>query len=265
MKGAKILLMLSAFVNCTTKSEKEISKEIIHQEQKDNYVFVAHGAGGINHITYSNSNDAFNLSLHNGFQLIELDFVWTLDNKLVVLHDWFHNFNKFYGSKGIRSYKDFMSEKMNYGLTRLALDHLLELFKRNKNFSIITDIKSKNIKGLKFLNDFFSDYKNRIIPQIYNFSEFKSVKELGFEKVILTLYKMRVNRIKLVNFLKGKSLFGVTVPKNLASNKQLIESILKTGHRVFTHTVNTKKEVKHLIKNKIHGVYTDFLVPSDFE
>ena len=58
---------------------------------------VAHAGGGINGKTYTNSYEALNLNIKNGFTYFEIDFSFTRDNRLVCLHDWKGSFKRSFG------------------------------------------------------------------------------------------------------------------------------------------------------------------------
>jgi hypothetical protein len=49
---------------------------------------IRHAGGSIKDLTYSNSMEAIELSYKSGLHYIELDFNWTIDRRLVVIHDW---------------------------------------------------------------------------------------------------------------------------------------------------------------------------------
>src|SRR5690606_19320291 len=49
---------------------------------------VAHAGGAIYGFKLTNSLEALEESYENGFKLIEMDFEWTSDGKVVAIHDW---------------------------------------------------------------------------------------------------------------------------------------------------------------------------------
>jgi glycerophosphoryl diester phosphodiesterase len=58
------------------------SSELPHQP------LIAHAGGHIYGYKYTNSLEALENSYNNGFRFIELDFDWTQDNQIVLIHDW---------------------------------------------------------------------------------------------------------------------------------------------------------------------------------
>ena len=49
---------------------------------------IAHAAGEIRGLAYSNSLEALDSSYGRGYRHMEMDFSWTTDGNLVLLHDW---------------------------------------------------------------------------------------------------------------------------------------------------------------------------------
>ncbi|MCK4824891.1 sulfatase-like hydrolase/transferase, partial [bacterium] len=58
---------------------------------------VAHAGGGIRGKTYTNSLDALDQNIENGFLYFELDFSFTKDGRLVCIHDWKKSFRRSFG------------------------------------------------------------------------------------------------------------------------------------------------------------------------
>ncbi|PSW15857.1 hypothetical protein C9J01_02260 [Photobacterium rosenbergii] len=89
----------------------------------------------------------------------------------------------------------------------------------NPSAILITDVKGSNLDALKKIHSIIPDSNKRVIPQIYNPNEFSEVKEIGFESIILTLYKFNGSNRNVLYWLSrfdGK--VGVTMPKHRAIN-----------------------------------------------
>ena len=57
---------------------------------------VAHAGGGVDGDRYWNSVEALERNYAAGFRVFEVDFHWTRDRKLVLLHDWKQNFERLF-------------------------------------------------------------------------------------------------------------------------------------------------------------------------
>ncbi len=155
---------------------------------------IAHAGGGVNDETYTNSLEALNLNIKQGFLFFELDFSFTSDNHLVCLHDWKHDFLRSFGFETknkltLAEFEKLVRDKCQF--QKLTLKTLVEWMKNNPSATIITDVKEDNVKALSILMQKIPDAQNRIIPQIYFPENFEKVKSMGFKKIIWTLYRYK--------------------------------------------------------------------------
>lgn len=136
---------------------------------------VAHAAGWFPENTkgYSNSIKAL---LYNQSKVLffEIDLQISKDGRLICLHD------------PIINHLSFIEIEKEIGKKIDCFDDSLLLFmKSNKHINIITDFKTDNVQGLKYLKNFGFDI-NRIYPQIY------SLKNLGYKNIIYTLSELQL-------------------------------------------------------------------------
>jgi len=225
---------------------------------------IAHSGGIGNHRTYTNSLEALDNSVARGHTAIEIDLSWTSDQHLVLLHDWSHEFGKLFDRPpGQLSLADFRSLPSVYGLSHLDLEGLAEWMLDNPGVLIVTDIKERNIEGLRLIAEEYPEHRHRIVPQIYHPESYLEVKELGYVHVIFTLYKTNLTDQQVVVFATEHPLFGVTMPARRAMEGTLPAELAANGVRVFAHTVNDYLTLKMLQSKGVYGVYTDWLTPSD--
>lgn len=125
---------------------------------------VAHAGGAACGLTYANSREALDTAYARGFRHIELDFSWTSDGDLVLLHDW--EFAKaFLGTDGKPlAAAAFRSLRMPCGMTPMALDGLADWSEAHPDAFIITDIKEDNLAGLALLARRHPSMVARVIP-----------------------------------------------------------------------------------------------------
>ena len=243
--------------------ENNLLKDLVEKSPaltEKNMYLVAHAGGGINGMTYTNSKAALDNSYKNGIRLMELDFEWTNDGQLVVLHSWDGFVNKFFNVDVKRYYYDeFEKFTMVNGYTHLTPDRMAKWMEDHPDAYIVTDIKRDNIKGLGYLRFTYPHLVDRIIPQIYRQDEYETVKELGYENIILTLYMMG-NKNQVLDFMYLDELLAVTMPQVTAST-DLPLRLSERGVYVYTHTINDLNELLNLKNNGVKGFYTDYLVP----
>lgn len=210
---------------------------------------VAHAGGGYNNQTYTNSIEALNFN-KNKFNLFEIDFYLNKNDQLICTHnaeDQFIDLNKF-----IKKYK----------YTPCTLETLNKWLINNPNKKIVTDVKTNNLKALKKIKKEIADFDEKFIPQIYYPKEYEDVKNLGYKKIIWTLYRLDGNQ-KDLNYiltnLKKMDIFSVTMPERFVLQGYANE-ISEININTYVHTINTKKRYflyKYFLG--VDNIYTDWL------
>ena len=223
--------------------------------------FVAHAGGGINGLTYTNSREALDSNYDKGFRYFEIDFNWTADHQLVLLHDWGKVLKRPNNSK-IRKYTlgQFMTMTNGDNLHQMSLEDIMEWLDKHEDAYIITDVKENNVGALKKIRKEFPDLIHRTIPQIYRFREYDKTLGLGYKKIILTLYRNTYSDEILIDFLNRFKIFAITMPKSRASTG-FPKKLSQMGIFSYVHTINTMEEREYFRKKGINGFYTDFLIP----
>ena len=222
---------------------------------------VAHAGGGIENLNNLNSLEALNLSYEKGFRFIELDFEWTSNACLVLIHDWERSVSRLFNAPQRRySLQEYKNLRMINKMTNLSLDDLARWIKQHPDVFIITDIKHDNIHALTKIKKRFPELVGNFIPQIYHFYEYFSVQNLGYKHIILTLYMSEYSDGAILKFAKRYPLAAVTMPVNRALS-DLPRKLKKLDVPTYAHTVNRISLQRKLYTNNVFGVYTDFLTP----
>ncbi len=184
---------------------------------------VAHAGGGTPDAVYRNDRVALDLADRHGFKVIELDFM-EKGGRLALGHG-------------------------NAQASPLTLEELLDWLDRHPGISIITDIKTDNLNGLKLLKAAAGRRIDRFIPQIYSTVEFAPVVALGYPAPILTIYRLQPGKDEWIPAANALPLRAVTMPVKRRALAGRIE------HPVYLHTVNQPMPG--------YGLYTDCLIPAD--
>lgn len=219
---------------------------------------VAHAGGAIYGFRYTNSLEALEKSYENGFQLIEIDFEWTTDGNVVAIHDWGPMVERLFMTEGrVFTLEEFKNSKTFQSLTLMELDDLAQWLQNHPDTYIITDAKRRNIEFLKLISENHPDIQNQIIPQIYYFSEYQPVKKMGYENIILTLYRLNNSDEEIVSFVKMNPVFAVTMPIEHGFS-QLPSMLRDVNIPTYVHTVNDLSTYEKLRENGVFGIYTDY-------
>lgn len=215
--------------------------------------------GGINNSTYTNSLEALNQNVTH-YELFELDFNFTSDEKLVCIHDWKENAAQIFQARlnqplTLYEFRKLTNEKSQFH--NCDFETLSEWLRKNPSKRIVTDVKKDNIKALSFIAQNFPDAKRRFIPQIYHPKEYLAVRGLGYEKIILTLYKCKCNDLTVMASAIAFDYYAVTMTLKTAAN--LAKPLRKIGVPTYVHTINTDEGLKFSKDFGAEEIYTDWL------
>ena len=221
---------------------------------------IAHGGGQYKDMRVSNSMDALENNYIKGYRCFELDVNLTSNDSIAFIHDWETTLQKYFVMKNQLSFREYESAKMINGLHQITLHSLSEWLYNKDDVFIITDVKDNNIKVLQYIKEKYPAIQRHIIPQIYYFREYAKVRKMGYQNIILTLYRSNYDDELVVEFAKNFPLFGITMWYSRALT-DLPLKLSQNNVRVFAHTVNDTSLRSKLLVNGVYGVYTDFLNP----
>ena len=224
---------------------------------------VVHGGGTIDGYAGSNSLEAINAAYEAGHRTLELDFLLSSDGVPVCLHDW----SMFYSNDitdGVPlSLAAFRNVRIYERYTPLDLETLAAWLTAHPDVQIVTDVKDNNLGVLRTIAKSHPELQARFIPQIYAYDEYAPVRAMGYENIILTLYRLgeysdKVNTKKIVPFAAARGLVAVTADVTIASEK-FIAAFNEAGVPLAVHTVNGEAEQAALFSAGVSTIYTDIV------
>ena len=212
-----------------------------------------HACGRYNGESYTNSLEALESTLKHKVKAVEVDLNFTSDGYLIGAHY----------SSGSYAYVQSLSK-----YTILTAEVLLEKLAAKEDIYLIGDTKTANARKVyKKLVDIciengYDSMLDRIVPQIYSEEDYEAISKVyDFKEYIFTLYRIAGKNTakykKVALFCKKNHIKTVTIPKAYVK-KSVCKIFKKQGIKVFTHTVNSKKQVKKYKKMGVYGVYTDY-------
>ena len=209
----------------------------------------------------SNSLEGLEQCAAAGASVIELDFNFTADGQLACIHDWYTEYADEIENGVPLTLEEFLGVKIYGNFTPLWIGSLADWLREHENVWIVTDIKDDNPAGCRAIAEFCPDLKNRFLVQIYGKEEYEAVRELGFEYVIFTLYRLDWNAKTdwraLGKYAEEHPLLGFTFSYELCDVSGYVKGMLKSGVPLYLHTVNEGEEA--YFAEGISGVYTDLL------
>ena len=226
---------------------------------------IAHAGGGLGRTTYTNSYQALTANMEKGFRYFEIDFTFTSDDRLVCLHDWGDNFKRTFDFETDQrlSLEDFERlSKENKKFTNCTLHGLAEWMRQNPTAYIVTDVKDDNLKALKRIHEVLPDADSRVIPQIYEPSNFNTARSMGFHQLIWTLYRYWGSGYHVLQWTdQWQVAVAITMPREWAETP-LPKALGERGIPTYVHTINKSEEMDmFLTQFGVTEIYTDFLAP----
>jgi len=227
---------------------------------------IAHAGGGVVNLTYTNSLEAMNKSYFRGVRMFEIDFSVTADNEIICVHDfsgWV--LTKYFGVSEnetgyIPTFHQWHALSMLNGMTQMDIYTVTDWLRSHSDAVIVTDVKAEgqNIEYLKLIAERFPDMVSAFIPQIYSFEEYEQARELGYENIILTLYRAPYKADEVLEFAEEHKLFCITAFNDRFTDNEIVK--IAGEQRLFLHTINDPEEARRFIELGVSGIYSDFLV-----
>lgn len=222
---------------------------------------IAHAGGQIEGATYTNSLEALDANYAEGFRAFEIDFSWTSDQQLVCLHDWEESFERSFGLPATvpvtrQVFEQLVNEHSPF--TKCTLASFMDWFSDHPDAVLITDVKERNVGALTHISTNYPQHLARIIPQIYQPDEYQPVTELGYEKLIWTLYIYPGGTLAVLENLPDMELWAVTMNTDRAQ-QNLPRELANFGIPTYAHTINNYADFLYLKSLGIDEIYTDGL------
>lgn len=269
-----LIFCIVSFVSCENESvDIPVDTTASDLEEQDDYIrhpspvndgehpsLIAHAGGAVYGYRLTNSLEALDASYENGFRVFELDFEVTSDGEYILLHDWESMAGRMLFGKGKITLDEFKNAEKFASLTLLSLDDLLSWLSVHDGCFVVTDGKCGNEPFLSELYKRADALSGRFIPQAYSYDEYKMAKDIGFERVILTLYGMNDTEEGLVAFAKSEKPWAITIPKDVMT-KTLVSRMAELGIFTYAHTVNDLSFFEEWRECGLYGIYTDYFSP----
>lgn len=277
MKRLKLIFMLVIcmviLVSCenesvdtpvdTTASNSEEQEDVRYPSpvnDGEHPSLIAHAGGAVYGYRLTNSLEALDASYENGFRVFELDFEVTGDGEYVLLHDWESMAERMLFGEGKMTLDEFKNAEKFASLTLLSLDELLSWLSVHEDCYVVTDGKCGNDPFLSELYEISGALSERFIPQAYTYDEYRMAKDIGFERVILTLYGMNDTEDGLVAFAENERPWAITIPKDVMT-KTLVSRMAELEIFTYAHTVNDLSFFEEWHEWGLYGIYTDYFCP----
>lgn len=150
---------------------------------------VAHAGGAVRGLTYTNSREALDMNYAAGYRVFELDFHWTTDGRLVLVHDWSGTSAQFGVKPHVFSYAEFAGLRRRDGFHQLTFEDLRRWLHAHRDALVVTDTKDSNPRLIGYLGAYGADVMRQLVIQIYRSSELEEARAVGPRAVWFTVYR----------------------------------------------------------------------------
>lgn len=217
--------------------------------------FISHAGGMTAGMTHTNSREAIEDSLKRGNYFVELDFLFTTDDQVVLGHNWGLMSHLMELETFPVSHQVFMESVVPEGLTQMDLDMLVDLMEEEKKLYVITDAKERNQEVLSHIATEYPHMKQRFIPQVYDEEEYEAVSQFGYSHLIYSLYQVYRTDGQVLEFAARYQPYAVTMATERVKSG-LAEQLKAVGVFTYTHTINSEEELHLYREMGVDGVYT---------
>ncbi|MBQ2778940.1 MAG: hypothetical protein IJF46_04120 [Bacteroidaceae bacterium] len=225
-----------------------------------NYELIAHAGGAIDGRTYTNSREALERALANGYRHIELDLALTSDSTLVAAHSW-QLFNEISGfaHKGdtAPTLDEFLSRRIYGRYTPLTAKEINRFFLENEELILVTD----KISDAAILEENFPTLKKRMIVEAFTHDDYVRLKEQGYHRVFYSCLAGDIDEAVVKHLLLHK-IFGDKIEWMALHTSSVEYPLFKVidalcNYRAAIFTINDTAEIPRELIKKVGYIYTD--------
>lgn len=233
----------------------------IPAEIKSPQKLIAHAGGAINNLKYTNSAEAIEKSVLNGFQLIEVDLQVTTDGTLFGMHEWkdITSSPKNFTPNKKEITRDYLKKIKIKGEYRIATSEFLKkILEENPSLILITD---KTNEFEKITNQIQNG--DRVIVETFNFFDYFRAQFAGIRRPAMAISEGRFGYA--LEFLKLFFLHPKYITIHSAEAIKYIQ-VLKIaknllGTTALIYSSNNSATINYFQQELGAFVYTDYCHP----
>lgn len=226
---------------------------------------IAHAGGAINGHTYTNSKEALQDALDNGFRYIELDLYETTDNNVVCLHS-LEDYKKMTCTDcEDLDTKTFLSHQLYGRYTPITLNDAIKIWEE-RPFYFVTD----KISDPKILNRYFKKNRDKVIVEAFTLDDYVQLERDGYTPMfsimalnVRGLYLYIINSIKygkgipriVTNTYVSKYVYRIY--KRLGAQQIAVYSLYEEDYQ----KLHEREYLEKYAGREVDLVYVDYVKP----
>lgn len=218
----------------------------------ENYPLIAHASGGMineEKIIYTNSKEAFDTSITNGYKMIEVDVFGELENDLLFAHD---------------SSKLYNLATTNYH--SLTFSYILKKLNENPQLKIMLDVKYNTFSDYQRLlakmdSMMNEEFKKKFVVQTYDEVTTEYAVKNNWQCILMSYRNPQGSFFKKTAYLCCKyKLLGAIFNKTIIlKSAKYIKFLSDKNVPILVYTVDDIEEVSQLKKLGVKSIVTNFL------
>lgn len=253
MKKILLFALLPLLFSCAT------------QEKVGSVALIAHAGGAIDGHVHTNSREALEQAVSDGYTYIEFDLLLTSDSVLVAARSW-EEFNRITGheEKGdsAPSFAEFTSRLIHGKYTPLSADEINGYFMSTPGICLVTD----KISAPELLAKYFPALKKRMVVEAFSYEHYNRLVEEGYFRVLYSCMASDLGSAVVKNLLfdrifPGRRIEWIALHTSAADNAlfRLLNSTRKFNIALFT--VDDYGEMHRTFHNRVKMIYTNSIKP----
>ncbi len=257
-----LLSLLSLFYHETAGCEVERMRKALSE---DGYIIHAGGfleTSDGEQVTYTNSLEALENLYEKGNRFCEIDLQETADGMVICGHGDDKELVFGTGLPLEASGEDFLKSRVFGEFTPLSLAELVGFMQLHPDLTVITDVKTDNVRMCRRLAEEVPALLDRFIVQIQLPEEYDVISSMGFKYIMYPIFRTpdaQRDVLSLAVFARRHELVSLIVPNGYYSpdiKLRLASEII--GVPVVLHTLNNDWEMNYYLDHDLAlAVYTD--------
>lgn len=227
--------------------------------------YIAHAGGAIDSCIYTNSLEALELAVANGYRFIEFDFNFTSDSVLIASHSW-EEFNAMTGCSHKRdtapTYGEFIRRRIHGRYTPLSAEEINRFFLSHPNLFLVTD----KVSSPQVLGEYFPELKQRMVVEAFSYPHYTQLKEQGYYRVLYScmaqdLSSTLVKHLFFNKFTSGEKIEWIALHTSGFNNSMFKFLNITCRFNVALFTVDHQDSIPLKHRDRVGMIYTNYLLP----
>ena len=248
-----LLLFLPLVLSCVTQ-ERTVKRELI-----------AHAGGVLDGYVYTNSLEALQNAVANGYKYIEADLLLTSDSVLVAAHSW-EDFNRMTGNvhrgDSAMTLASFQNQRIHGRYTPLTASMLNDFFMNDTSLYLVTD----KVSDPNLLASNFPALKHRMVVEAFTYEHYTRLIDAGYYRVLYScmatdFYSAITKHLLFNRLFPGKRIEWIALHTSGFRYRVFKMMDAMRHFRIALFTVDNYNELTPEQLERVDMIYTNTLPP----